>query len=264
MKKFKLNLGCIECDQRVYRWVGQCPGCGEWNTISELSPVSSFTIQASTPSYVRVSEIKERTLPKYKTNFLDIDAAFGGGFQPGSVCLISGEPGVGKSSLLLQMSEHLLTQNKDLKVLYVTGEESQFEISLKCKRLNVKNQELYISNENYLEEIKLQLDDLKPNILIVDSVQMISSFELQASIGGTTQLREVTSELIKLTKSLDMVSFLVGHVNKSSILAGPKTLEHMVDIVVHLKLENNKRSISVSKNRYAPLVSEMPVPMNLT
>lgn len=263
MKKFKLNLGCIECDHRVYQWVGQCPGCGEWNTISEVSRNTPLYPTANKTSYVRISDIKERVLPKYKSNFLDIDQAFGGGFQPGSVSLISGEPGVGKSSLLLQMSENLLKQNKKLKVLYVTGEESLYEISLKCKRLNVANNELYISNENYLEEIKHQLNDLKPDILIIDSVQMISSFELQASMGGTTQLREVTSELIKLTKSLEMVSFLVGHVNKSSILAGPKTLEHMVDIVVHLKLENNKRSISVSKNRFAPLVKEMPVPMNL-
>lgn len=262
MKKIKTNLGCKDCGQLVHQWVGRCPGCGEWNTIDEVVVQKNRSLVTG-PKYLRLSEIKEKKQKGFKSKYLNIDSVFGGGFFSGSVCLISGEPGIGKSSFLLQLSESLLNNNENLKVLYVTGEESLQEISNKCRRLKVQNQDLFISNEIYLEDIQAQIEELKPEILIIDSVQMISSYGIQASLGGVTQLREVTSELIKLTKSLDMISFLVGHVNKSSVVAGPKTLEHMVDIVANLGFEGERRTISITKNRFASLVSGVPIALNL-
>jgi len=261
--KEKTVFFCSDCGYETSKWQGRCPGCGSWNTLTESASVlkapggsktsgrTSSGLRPASPrsKVLRLNEIDTATETRIPTGMSELDRVLGGGAVSGSLVLVGGEPGIGKSTLLLQICRHLC---KSQTVLYVTGEESQRQLKLRAERLNVHSDSLFILSETNLEAILASVKELSPDILIVDSIQTTYLPELSAAPGSVSQVKECTLALMELAKSGGVTVFVVGHVNKEGALAGPKVLEHMVDCVLCFEGDRNfaHRILRADKNRF--------------
>ena len=259
IKKSKSVFVCSECGFSSSKWNGICPSCGQGNTmneetVSEVSPAGKkprlkpkMTQSSVTQIAMNKVDINEET--RFKTGFKELDRVFGGGIVKGSLSLLGGTPGIGKSTLLLQICKYI---NKDLKILYVSGEESKRQIKMRASRLNVENENLFLMTETNIELICAEAEFTHPDILIIDSIQTMSSPESSSIPGSVSQVKECTNALLKLAKSLDITTLMIGHVNKDGAIAGPKVLEHMVDTVLYFEGDNQTsyRILRAVKNRH--------------
>ena len=251
--KIKTVYICNQCGYESAKWFGQCPGCGEWNTMTEevksVSAKQSAVSRASVANALSLDEITADESIRYKTGFKELDRVLGGGLVNGSLVLLSGDPGIGKSTILLQICQSL---GKNLKVLYVTGEESAQQIKLRAKRLGVTTVNLFIMCENNVQSIIEYVSVNKPDIMFIDSIQTMTIEEISSSAGSVTQIRESTSAFMRCSKSLNIPTIIVGHVNKDGNIAGPKVLEHIVDCVLYFEGERHLsyRILRAVKNRY--------------
>ena len=262
MAKQKTLHTCTECGASAPKWQGQCPGCGAWNTlvetIAETAPTSRFAAIAGTTGKLRVlSEISPREEPRTPTGIEEFDRVLGGGLVPGGVVLIGGDPGIGKSTLLLQALAHLAPR---AAALYVSGEESAEQVALRARRLHLDAAALKLLPEINLEKILAVLRDEKPAIAVIDSIQTLWSDALQSAPGSVAQVRECAAQLTRFAKQSGTALFLVGHVTKEGALAGPRVLEHIVDTVLYFEGDTSSsfRLIRAFKNRYGA-VNELGV-----
>ena len=255
MAKNKSLYVCNDCGYESAKWYGKCPGCGEWNTMEEQLPtvitkgVSTVKRAASQPVF-QLSEINSTIERRITTGFKEFDRVLGGGIVEGSLVLLSGDPGIGKSTILLQMCQPLGNYNK--KVLYISGEESARQIKLRAGRLHINTDYLYILAQTDVSVIVETIKSEKPDVVIVDSIQTMSIEDISSSVGSVTQVRECTNVFMHLAKSLEIPIFIVGHVNKDGAIAGPKVLEHIVDTVLYFEGERNYsfRILRSVKNRF--------------
>lgn len=257
MAKTKTLWACKECGHVQIKWAGSCPSCQQWNTLTEEAPIeeiaSRFAVDAlERPRPLRISEVQVGVFPRLATGFKEFDRVLGGGIVRGSLTLIAGDPGIGKSTLLLQVAESASLQNKT--VLYIAGEESVEQTALRARRLGVKSERLYILSETQFTCIKAEVEKLKPDILIVDSIQILYKPEIPSSPGSVSQVRELAMEFMHLSKKLGIATFLVGHVTKSGEIAGPRVLEHIVDTVLEFEgdFHQGYRMLRAIKNRFGP------------
>lgn len=255
MKGSKTFFVCEECGYKSPKWLGKCPSCGSWNSFNEETaeerPVSK-TIRSQNRDRSHSVKFSELDTPEYmrsSTGMNELDRVLGGGIVSGSVVLLSGEPGIGKSTLLMQITDSL---GNGMTVLYVSGEESGNQLKLRAKRLSVKGNNLHILTETNVENILNEAEKLKPDIIIADSIQTIYTDNSASSPGSVTQVRESAFALIEKAKSEGISVILVGHVNKEGGIAGPKVLEHMVDAVLYFEGDRRQsyRIIRAVKNRY--------------
>ena len=251
MSKSKSVFVCQSCGQESPKWTGKCSGCNEWNTLEEQHQTSSKSKQTlyevQTKKAIPVSSIKENAAIRLLTNDEEFNRVVGGGLVSGSVTLLAGEPGIGKSTLTLKLA---LSLNKT--VLYVTGEESAEQIKLRAKRLKDENKQCYVLNESKLENVISEAEKLFPELLIIDSVQTLSIDEIDSVQGSTTQIRHCAEVLIKYAKTKQIPTLIIGHVTKDGSIAGPKILEHMVDTVLQFEGDKNHlyRIVRSTKNRF--------------
>ena len=267
MAKPKTQYRCDECGAVTPKWIGQCPECKQWNTLQE-SVVELATAShkqqrhdhlavASEVSYL--SDIDPEQDARQSTGIGELDRAIGGGLVTGSVVLIGGDPGIGKSTLLIQMLS-LMSADETFSSLYVTAEESSQQVSLRAQRLALSVDRLRIYTENHLEKIMRTIAKERPSLVVIDSIQTVYSDVLQSAPGAVAQVRECTAQLVRLAKQTDTTVFLVGHVTKEGTLAGPRVLEHMVDTVLYFEGDpgGRYRLIRAVKNRYGA-VNELGV-----
>ncbi|MDD6490298.1 MAG: DNA repair protein RadA [Clostridia bacterium] len=254
--KIKSLYVCSQCGFESAKWYGKCPGCSEWNTLVEeiretqkagyVAPSQRQTA-ASVP--VPITQISTEDEERYHTGSKELDRVLGGGIVKGSLVLLGGDPGIGKSTILLQICRHL---GKTLKILYISGEESKRQIKLRASRLNIECDSLYIMTETDVEIVANQIQSEKPDLVMIDSIQTMNFKELNSSPGSVTQVRECTNILMRTSKALDIPCIIVGHVNKDGAIAGPKVLEHIVDAVLYFEGDKQMsyRIIRAAKNRY--------------
>lgn len=253
MGKIKTKYVCQECGYTSNKWLGKCTACGEWNTFVEEFEEKTVTKSigiSSNQKPVPLSEVVIDDEVRHKTNICELDNVLGGGIVKGSLVLVGGDPGIGKSTLLLQVASAVGRQN--LKVLYVSGEESLKQTKLRADRLNIGNDNIYMVSENNLDYIVKYVSEINPDILIIDSIQTIYNPNVQSAPGSVSQVREATATLMKISKIDSVATFIVGHVTKSGSIAGPKVLEHMVDTVLYFEGEKNHtfRILRSVKNRF--------------
>lgn len=255
MAKTKINYVCTQCGAIQPKWMGKCPDCGSWNTLVENveAPVSRFASsavpQTAKSTVQKLEQIDSSEEQRYLTQMEELNRVLGGGIVPGSVVLLSGDPGIGKSTLLLQICQ---TISSDAQILYVSGEESLRQIKLRAARLGVTTPNLSLSSTTNIEAVIESIQSLKPDIVMVDSIQTMNLSVLNSSSGSVTQVRECTQLLINIAKTMEIPVFIVGHVNKDGAIAGPKVMEHMVDAVLYFEGERNLsyRILRAIKNRY--------------
>ena len=258
MAKVKTQFVCQNCGYISPRYLGRCPNCNEWNTLVEetIAPKSNSTRTAGLRR-TGVDEVKPEPLssvtfqsePRFKTGMEELNRVLGGGVVPGSLILIGGDPGIGKSTLMLQVSGQLSRSGKSL---YVSGEESASQIKMRADRLDVDSKQLYVFPETDMNVIKSTISDMKPDAVVIDSVQTMQIPELQSATGSVAQIREVTADLMNIAKGQGITVFVVGHVTKGGAIAGPKILEHMVDTVLYFEgdLHHSYRILRTVKNRF--------------
>ncbi len=254
MAKVKKAYFCRECGFEAPKWLGRCPSCGEWNTFAEeiiaktnTSSVAAVAVAPSAPPQ-RVSEIEHSSHKRVDLHNAEVNRVLGGGLVPGSLVLLGGEPGIGKSTLSLQIA---LT-NHSLKTLYVSGEESAEQIGMRAERLGIGNEECYIYSETSLENILTQMNEHQPDVVVIDSIQTIFTDTVDSSAGSVSQIRECASALLKYAKSTGTSIFIIGHITKDGTIAGPKILEHIVDVVLQFEGDGNNiyRILRGIKNRF--------------
>src|SRR5574343_604862 len=263
MAKVKTIYSCTECGATSPKWQGQCPGCNEWNTLVETvaekaSTNSRFESLAPTAKLQNLSEIEAREAERIPTGIGEFDRALGGGLVAGGVVLIGGDPGIGKSTLLLQALAQLSAAEQ--KVLYVTGEESGEQVALRARRLNLDTTRLQLMAEINLERILGTLQVEKPQVAVIDSIQTLWSEQLSSAPGSVAQVRECSAQLTRLAKANGITVILVGHVTKEGALAGPRVLEHIVDTVLYFEGDTHSsfRLVRAVKNRFGA-VNELGV-----
>jgi DNA repair protein RadA/Sms len=256
MSKLKTAYFCQNCGTETAKWVGKCASCGEWNTVVEevvekgtsaMAPFSSKTTQrAAKPQ--RITEIEKNEEPRIQLKDKELNRVLGGGLVPGSIILFGGEPGIGKSTLLLQLA----VQEKDKKILYISGEESEQQISMRAQRIGQLNENCFVMTETSMQNIFVQINAIQPDILIIDSIQTMQSALIESSPGSISQIKECTAELLRFSKESNTPVFLIGHITKEGSLAGPKVLEHMVDTVLLFEGDRNHvyRLVRSIKNRF--------------
>lgn len=254
MAKVKTIYSCTECGATSPKWQGQCPGCNEWNTLVETVAEkavtnSRFESLAPTARLQNLSEIEAREVERIATGIGEFDRALGGGLVNGAVVLIGGDPGIGKSTLLLQALAHLSLDNK---VLYVSGEESGEQVALRARRLGLDTRRLQLMAEINLERILATLQAEKPVVAVIDSIQTLWSDQLSSAPGSVAQVRECAAQLTRLAKQAGITVILVGHVTKEGALAGPRVLEHIVDTVLYFEGDTHSsfRLVRAVKNRF--------------
>ncbi len=257
--KSKTIFICQNCGFQSPKWLGRCSSCGEWNTmIEEVEEEISAEYSFPPSEPILYGDIKELKKPRIKTKIEEFNQVLGGGIVLGSLVLIGGEPGIGKSTLLLQVSRDFSSQGE--KVLYVSGEESLEQIKIRGERLGLRDEEMYLLAETNLERIIAQAEKLNPRILVLDSVQTVFSSKLSSTPGTISQVREAANQIFRFAKKNQVASFLIGHITKEGSLAGPKSLEHMVDVVLYFEGERDHahRILRALKNRFGP-VSEVAI-----
>ena len=252
MKNPKINFVCRECGFTSLKWLGKCPDCNCWDSFDEVEIRSDSTKRSVLKSENKAEKFSELKIPTYirsGTGMQELDRVLGGGIVNGSVVLLSGEPGIGKSTLLLQISSEL---SKNRNVIYVSGEESKGQIKLRSQRLEADGDSLYLLTETDVNNIISECQSLKPDVIVVDSIQTLYNPDFNSAPGSITQVRESAMALINYAKSADAAIFIVGHVNKEGGISGPKILEHMVDAVLYFEGErtNSYRIIRAIKNRF--------------
>ncbi|MFC5625341.1 DNA repair protein RadA [Algoriphagus winogradskyi] len=258
MAKIKTTFFCQNCGAQSPKWLGKCPACGEWNTYveeviqKEESGKGSWKTPTTGPKKAsvpkKIQEVNYEEQPRYVTGDAELDRVLGGGIVPGSLVLIGGEPGIGKSTLMLQIALILNTK----KILYVSGEESEAQIKMRADRMSAKNPECYVLSETNTQQIFQQIEALKPDLLVIDSIQTLTSQYVESAAGSVSQVRECTAELMKFAKETGTPVFLIGHITKDGSIAGPKVLEHMVDTVLQFEGDRHMsyRILRTSKNRF--------------
>ena len=251
--KKKTVYVCAECGYETANWAGKCPSCGSWNSMKELTledkPGARADSRRSFPKAKKMSQLDTEAEVRFATGITEFDRVLGGGAVLGSLNLVGGAPGIGKSTLLLQMCA---TLESERTILYVTAEESERQLKLRAQRLGVENEELYVLAETSLESILAVVEDLNPEILILDSIQTVSGAESDSAPGSVSQVRDCTMRLMRLAKEKGTTVFVVGHITKEGSIAGPKVLEHMVDCVLYFEGERNTsfRILRAAKNRF--------------
>lgn len=253
MAKLKKVYFCTDCGYETPKWLGKCPACGAWNTIAEHTVAKESSSPARVVSVPRAEACKVQDIAENQTRRIDtgnkeLNRVLGGGIVPGSLILLGGEPGIGKSTLSLQLA---LTDN-NLRTLYVSGEESAEQIKMRAKRLGINNMECTVFTETLLENIIAEIESLRPDMVIIDSIQTMSTDLVESSAGSVTQIRECTATLLKVAKMLGISIFIIGHITKEGTIAGPKILEHIVDVVLQFEGDsnNNYRILRGIKNRF--------------
>lgn len=254
--KSKTVYYCTECGNETPKWQGQCPACGSWNTLVEqpVQPTAktpSARLSAGAPKRrpAKLDTFTAGSEQRFDTGLRELNRVLGGGAVRGSLVLVGGAPGIGKSTLLLQICSSL---SKTAKILYVTGEESENQLKLRADRLGVSGGDIYVLAETDIAEVLSAVGELKPDILIVDSIQTMYSGELTSTPGSVGQVKECTLALMQLAKGNDVTVFVIGHVNKEGAIAGPRVLEHMVDCVLYFEGSSayNHRVLRAAKNRF--------------
>jgi DNA repair protein RadA/Sms len=256
MAKPKTVYVCQHCGATSPKWMGKCPDCGQWNTYAEEhiypeeekakeKPYASASVSAKP---VRVGEVSELDSARLNTGDAELNRVLGGGIVPGSLILLGGDPGIGKSTLLLQMALRL----KGFKILYVSGEESDRQIRLRASRIGIQNSECFLLTETNTQAIFKQADILKPDVIIIDSIQTLHTVYVESPPGSISQLRECTVEMQRFAKQTAIPVFLIGHITKDGLIAGPKVLEHIVDVVLQFEGDRNHcyRMLRTIKNRF--------------
>ncbi len=267
MPKERAVFACTACGYETPRWAGRCPGCGAWNTLEEaLVPVQSAGPGGKSPKQqpgtgaapLPVTEIPEDDTLRVSTGIDELDRVLGGGVVEGGLILIGGDPGIGKSTLLMQACANLCREGR--RVLYVSGEESARQIKLRAARLSIREQGLYVLAENAMDNIEGRMRELSPDVMVIDSIQTMYRPELAGAPGSVSQIRECTSLLLRLAKESGTAVFLVGHVTKDGAIAGPRMLEHMVDAVLYFEGDRQQeyRLLRAVKNRFGS-VNELGV-----
>ena len=253
--KSKTVFVCGECGYETPKWVGKCPGCGEWNTMVEdvrlpqEAAVSAAPRPAHTFSAMPLSQINAADEHRFVTGISELDRVLGGGIVKGSVILLSGDPGIGKSTILLQVCNAL---QGDIKILYVSGEESAIQIKLRAKRIGVESDAVSVMTETDVQTVCEYINSARPDLVMIDSIQTMQHPDISSSPGSIVQVRESANLLLRTGKSLDIPIFIVGHVNKGGDIAGPKVMEHIVDTVLYFEGERNQsyRILRAIKNRF--------------
>jgi DNA repair protein RadA/Sms len=258
MAKAKIKFTCQECGHETSKWLGKCPDCGSWNSFVEEDVVNVVqrNVKASNRdgknSPKKIPEIESLTFERFKTLIGEFDRVMGEGVTKGSLTLLGGEPGIGKSTLLMEICGKLSNIYKQDKILYVSGEESEGQVASRSKRLGINCENFYILNETNWQSIVENIKILKPKFFVLDSIQTTISSEIPSAAGTVTQIREVTYELMNYAKANDLTCFVIGHVTKDGNIAGPKILEHMVDTVIYFEGDQfgQYRILRVMKNRF--------------
>lgn len=255
MAKIKTSFFCQNCGHEAVKWLGRCPSCNEWNTFIEevvgkkkndITAFSKLSKKNTRPQAIH--EIVDSPQARFQLKDDELNRVLGGGLVPGSLILFGGEPGIGKSTLMLQMA----MQETKQKILYVSGEESDQQIKMRASRIGSLNQNCFLLTETLLESIFKHAEELQPNLVIIDSIQTIHSENIESSPGSISQIRESTAQLLRFAKQTDTPVFLIGHITKEGSLAGPKVLEHMVDTVLQFEGDRNHvyRLLRSIKNRF--------------
>ncbi|MDG9734168.1 DNA repair protein RadA [Leuconostoc pseudomesenteroides] len=256
MAKVKTQFICTNCGFVSARYLGRCSNCGEWGTLVEekIQPEtndrkSRVSLDGRTAKVEKINEVTSEATPRVATQLKELNRVLGGGVVPGSMVLIGGDPGIGKSTLLLQVSGQLEQAGR---VLYVTGEESATQVKLRADRLGVGHDEFYLYPETDMTAIKKQIESLQPDFVVIDSVQTMQEPDITSAIGSVSQIREVTADLLQIAKTNNISIFIVGHVTKDGAIAGPKILEHMVDTVLYFEGDSHYkyRILRAVKNRF--------------
>lgn len=259
MAKIKTRYVCQNCGYVSPSYLGRCPNCGEWNTLVEevtksisqtKAKTNKVTLARAVEGPQKIDEIEMTRTPRVDTKNGELNRVLGGGVVLGSIVLIGGDPGIGKSTLLLQVSGELATQGG--KLLYVSGEESASQIKMRAERLGVSGSDFYLYPETDMDNILQSITDLKPDYVIIDSVQTMQMPEVTSAVGSVAQIREVTAALMQVAKTNGITIFIVGHVTKGGAIAGPKILEHMVDTVLYFEgdMHRTYRILRAVKNRF--------------
>ena len=257
MAKQRTVFVCSECGNETPNWAGKCPSCGAWNTLKEIAVDSKIknknarvsVSESSSSKPQRLSDISSTQDVRFSTGIDELNRVLGGGAVVGSLILIGGAPGIGKSTILLQLCGEI---GSSKKVLYISGEESEHQLKMRAKRIGVENGEIFVLAETNMERILRSIDEINPDIVIVDSIQTVYLDHVESTPGSISQVRECTMALMRKTKANTFTTFIVGHVNKDGNIAGPKILEHMVDCVLYFEGEQNTtfRILRSAKNRY--------------
>lgn len=254
MAKIKTLYICQQCGYETPKWMGKCPNCNQWNTLieeeKETKSESIARIIKNIPEVKSISDIKSGEKERCDTGIKELNRVLGGGLVKGSLTLISGDPGIGKSTLLLQTANNI--SNKYGKVLYVSGEESEEQIKIRAERLNISSKELYIISETNMDVVEALIDNIDPKFVIIDSIQTIYKESLSSAPGSVSQVRECSNAIMRIGKSKGIPLFIVAHVTKQGELAGPRVLEHMVDTVLSFEGERTQefRILRTMKNRF--------------
>ena len=258
MSKVKTSSFCQNCGYETVKWAGQCPSCNQWNTFVEemiqkdtvknINGWKDYNAEPRTERTIQLNEIKTTEEKRLLTADAELNRVLGGGIVPGSIVLVAGEPGIGKSTLFLQNGLWL----KDAKVLYISGEESELQIKMRADRLQLKNENFYLLTETSTQIIFQEIKKLKPQLVIIDSIQTLQTPYIESSPGSVSQIRECTSEFQRFAKETNTPVFLIGHITKDGTIAGPKILEHMVDTVLQFEGDRNHayRILRTLKNRF--------------
>lgn len=254
MSKLRSAFFCQNCGYETPKWLGKCPSCKEWNTFVEeliektVPTVVAFSGVTKNAKPQPLQDVEQSDQQRLPLRDKELQRVLGGGLVPGSLVLFGGEPGIGKSTLMLQMA----IQETQLKVLYVSGEESEQQIRMRAERIGLENQQCYILTETNLQNIFKQAEDTQPQLLVIDSIQTLFSSNIESSPGSISQVRECTAQLLRYAKQTGIPVFLIGHITKEGTLAGPKVLEHMVDTVLQFEGDRNHvyRLLRSIKNRF--------------
>ncbi|MCQ1530972.1 DNA repair protein RadA [Lutispora saccharofermentans] len=254
MAKLKTKYVCMECGCESPKWMGKCPECNQWNTLVE--EVDTKTAPASAPSLSnlskpeRMQDISIEEEMRLSTGLGELDRVLGGGIVKGSLILVGGDPGIGKSTLLLQLSDNI--GKKGLKVLYVSGEESVKQIKIRAHRMSADSANIYLQSENNMDYIQRTIEDVNPDVLIIDSIQTVYNSSILSAPGSVSQVRDATGNLMRIAKGQGIAVFIVGHVTKAGSIAGPRVLEHMVDTVLYFEGDSHMsyRILRAVKNRF--------------
>ena len=255
MAKAKTVWVCSECGNEAMKWLGKCPACNEWDTFYEEQKIEKtvsknrFSQENNNSEIVRLKDAKKKEYTRVSSGLEEMDRVLGGGFVDGSLTLIGGEPGIGKSTLILQLCSLIGYEGK---ILYISGEESLEQIKLRADRLNIKNDNIYFLAETDMAVIEEKLENERPEFCIIDSIQTMFSGEITSAPGSVSQVREITAKIMQICKKKEITTIIVGHVTKDGNIAGPRVLEHMVDTVLYLEGERyfSYRILRTVKNRF--------------